>query len=301
MQQPVNEKFVFRFGSTEYDLNSRTHVMGILNVTPDSFSDGGRYLEPEKAVDRALQMVDEGADFIDIGGESTRPRSQMYGEGANPVTVEEELHRVIPVINAVAAKTTIPLSVDTYNSEVARQALGAGAVMVNDISGFGFDPSMASVVGAEGASVVLMHIKGTPKTMQLNPSYADLFGEVTASLENSIRLGKEAGVRQMFVDPGLGFGKRLQDNLELINGLSKFLSLGCPILVGPSRKSFVGAVLDRPVEDRLEGSLAAAVASVLRGAHVVRVHDVKGTWRAVRVADAIKHAGSKMEFTLTPS
>lgn len=294
MVQPESKEkthFVYRFGAKTYDLSSRTHIMGILNVTPDSFSDGGKYLSPERGVERAIQMVDEGADFIDVGGESTRPRGKAYGDGAEPISATEELARIIPVIQKVATKTEIPISVDTYKSGVAREALAAGAVVVNDVSGFHFDRKMPHVVADAGASAVLMHIKGTPKTMQQNPEYENLFGEIRNYLSEGLTLGQRAGVRQMMIDPGIGFGKTLGDNLRLIAGLSFFGSLGYPLLVGTSRKSFIGSILDLPIEDRLEGTLASVVAAVLRGAHIVRVHDVKSVKRAVQVADAIRQAG----------
>lgn len=290
-------QWVYRFGSKEYDLASRTHIMGILNVTPDSFSDGGRFLDPERAVDRALEMIDDGADFIDVGGESTRPRSQAYGEGADVVPVDEELRRVIPVIRTLAERTSIPISIDTYKSVVAERALEAGAVIVNDISGFRFDPEMPAVVAKAGASAALMHIKGTPKTMQMNPAYGDLFAEVTEYLAEGIAIGRAGGVHQMIVDPGLGFGKRQQDNLALISGLSRFKALGCPILAGPSRKSFIGAILDLPVGDRVEGTIAASVACMLYGANILRVHDVRAVYRACRVADAIRAGSQRTELT----
>ncbi len=283
---------VFRIGPREVDFGSRAYVMGILNVTPDSFSDGGTYASPDRAVDHALAMIDEGADLIDIGGESTRPRGTAYGEGAEPVSEGEEIRRVLPVIERLARRTEVPLSIDTYKSGVARRALEAGAVMVNDISGFRFDPGMAGVVAAAGASAVVMHIRGTPQTMQQQPVYADLLGEVTASLRESIRFGEEHGVEQMLVDPGIGFGKTLEHNLRLIRGLGAFRSLGAPILVGPSRKSFIGTLLNAGVGERLEGSLAATVACVLYGANVVRVHDVREAKRAVVIADAILRAGA---------
>ena len=284
------QPFVFQFGKKTYDLSSRTHLMGILNVTPDSFSDGGRFLARDAAVEHALRMVEDGADIIDVGGESTRPKGKTYGDGAEVVSIEEELERVIPVIEILVKRTGLPISIDTYKSEVAREALKAGASIVNDISGFTFDKALPVVVAEAGASAVVMHIQGTPKTMQQNPSYQNLIGEICEFLEAAVERGRRAGITQMIIDPGIGFGKRLEHNLTLIGKLSAFEYLGCPILVGPSRKSFIGAVLDLPVNDRLEGSLAAAVASVLNGAHLLRVHEVKETKRAVMIADAIKHA-----------
>ncbi|HTY60516.1 MAG TPA: dihydropteroate synthase [Bacteroidota bacterium] len=264
--------------------------MGILNVTPDSFSDGGKFLPVEMAVDHALAMAEEGADFIDVGGESTRPRGSAYGEGADPVGVQEELDRVLPVIEAIVRQVSVPVSIDTYKSAVAARALEAGAVIVNDISGFGFDPAMASTVGKAGATAVVMHIRGTPKTMQANPVYDDLFAEIHAHLGAAVRAGEASGVRQMFVDPGIGFGKTAADNFRLLAGLRRFGDLGYPVLVGPSRKSFLAAATGLPVNDRLEPSLAAAASAVLAGAQVVRVHDVRETRRAVAVADEVLHA-----------
>lgn len=281
---------LYTFGKRSYDLSARTHVMGVLNVTPDSFSDGGRFLDPDAAVDHALAMIDEGVDFIDVGGESTRPKSTAYGEGADPVSADEELRRVLPVIERLARRTDVPISIDTYKSVVARRALEAGATIVNDISGLHFDPAMAAVVADACASVVLMHIKGTPKTMQMNPHYDDLFGEISIYLLEGIERARKAGVRQMIVDPGIGFGKTVEHNLQILAGLQRFRSLGYPILVGASRKSFIGAVLDVPVDERLEGSLAAAVVAVLNGASIIRAHDVRATKRAVALADAVSRA-----------
>jgi dihydropteroate synthase len=286
--------FLFRFGQREYNLSARTHIMGILNVTPDSFSDGGRYLDADHAVDHALQMIGEGADFIDVGGESTRPKGQAYGAGAEPVSVQEELDRTIPVIRRLSTQTSVPISIDTWKAPVAARALDAGAVIVNDISGLTFDPGMAATVGLHKATAVLMHIKGTPTTMQANPVYDDLLGEIKAVLSSAVRRAREEGVAQVILDPGIGFGKSVQHNFELIRRLHEFTDLGCPILVGPSRKSFLGAVLDLPVGERLEGTLAACVASVLSGAHIIRVHDVQPVKRAVMVADAIRSASPTM-------
>ena len=284
--------FLYRFGQRQYDLSARTHIMGVLNVTPDSFFDGGKYSTVGKAVGRALKMIAEGADFIDVGGESTRPKSQAYGEGAEPLPMEEELRRVTRVIESLADRTDIPISIDTYKAGVAREALESGAVIVNDISGFTFDPEMPSVVAEAGASAVLMHIKGTPKTMQVDPTYDDLLGEVSEFLQNGLARGRQMGINQMMVDPGIGFGKRQEHNLRLIKGLSNFKSLGYPILIGPSRKSFIGNILNLPVEERIEGSIAASVACILYGANILRVHDVKEAKRAALVADAIKRAAA---------
>ncbi len=295
MMHAANERqpegaLVYMFAGRRYDLSSRTHVMGILNVTPDSFSDGGQYFSVGKAVDRGLAMAEEGADFIDVGGESTRPKGSAYGEGADPLGAQEELDRVIPVIRELSRRVSVPISIDTYKASVASAALAAGASIVNDISGFGFDPAMAATVGKSGATAVVMHIRGTPKTMQSNPAYDDLFGEIHASLGTAVREGEAHGVRQMFVDPGIGFGKTAEDNYRLLSGLGRFADLGYPVLVGPSRKSFLALATGLPVHDRLEASLAAATSAVLAGAHAVRVHDVRETRRAVAVADAVRRA-----------
>ena len=265
-------------------LSKKTHVMGILNVTPDSFSDGGLYFDRKTAVEHALRMVEDGADIIDIGGESTRP-------GAEPVPLDEELRRTIPVIEAIASKVDVPISIDTYKAEVAKRAIEAGASVVNDISGLRFDPEMASVVAETGAAVVVMHIKGTPRDMQKNPKYQDLFGEIIEYLRGSMEIAKKAGVpeERIIIDPGIGFGKRPEHNLQIINRLDRFSVLGRPILVGPSRKSFIGLILDNlPPAERVEGTAAAVAISVFKGASIVRVHDVKAMSRVVRVADAIK-------------
>jgi dihydropteroate synthase len=274
----------YTFGSRHYDLTSRTHVMGILNVTPDSFSDGGRFFKPEQAVRHGMEMAEQGADFIDVGGESTRP-------GSEPLPVDEELRRVLPVIERLAKSVEVPISIDTYKSEVATRALNAGAVLVNDISGLHFDPRVADVAAAAKASLVLMHIKGTPRTMQLHPEYDDLVGEISTYLEEGVRIARGKGIDQIIVDPGIGFGKTLEHNLELLRRLEEFQHLGCPVLVGPSRKSFIGKLLGGlPAEERLEGTIAAVTLAVAHGANIVRVHDVQAMKRVVTVADAIARA-----------
>ncbi len=255
--------------------------MGILNVTPDSFSDGGKFFDVETAVAGARRMVDEGADFIDIGGESSRP-------GSEALTIDEELHRVLPVVERLARETSVPLSIDTYKARVAEAALNAGAVIVNDISALTFDAKMAATIARAGASVVLMHMKGTPKTMQQNPTYNNVTREVAQYLGEQARVAELASIRQVLIDPGIGFGKNLEHNLQLLKELKQFGRLGYPILVGASRKSFLGSILDLPVTDRMEGTSAAVTVSVLNGAHVVRVHDVREMKRVSRVADALK-------------
>ena len=247
----------------------RPLVMGILNVTPDSFSDGNRYMALEGAVERALELEREGADIIDIGGESTRPNAPAVG-------LEEELSRVVPVIEALAGRLAVPISVDTYKAQVARAACAAGAEIVNDVSGLCFDPDMAQAVAQAGAGLVVMHTRGTPDRMQADTRYTDLIAEVTDYLLASLTLARDAGIpdSRIAIDPGIGFGKSKEGNLELIRRLSEFLPLGRPILVGPSRKSFIGAVLGSAERDRTFGTAAVVAVSILNGASIVRVHDV---------------------------
>jgi dihydropteroate synthase len=266
--------------------------MGVLNVTPDSFSDGGKYLDVENAVRRGVEMAAEGADIIDVGGESTRPRGGAYGEGAASISMQEELDRVMPVIERLRRETDVPLSIDTTKSSIARTALAAGACLVNDISGLRFDPGMAGTIALAGGSVVIMHIRGSPQTMQQHTEYVDLFGEVLGYLREGADIAQRAGIRQIMVDPGIGFGKTTADNYRLVAGIPYFTSLGYPVLVGPSRKAFVGEVTGLPVNDRLEGTLAAVVGAILAGAHVVRVHDVREVRRAALVADSLRRAAS---------
>jgi len=262
---------------------SDTLVMGILNITPDSFSDGGKYELVDKAVQFALQMEDEGADIIDIGGESTRP-------GANSVSVLEECSRVVPVIEGLKAKSEVLISIDTYKSDVARQSIKAGAEMVNDISGMTFDSNMAKLISESKLPVVLMHIKGTPKNMQVNPNYDDLIKEVSDYLRDRVKFAKENGVKewQIILDPGIGFGKRVEDNFQLLRELNVIEELGFPVLVGPSRKSFIGLTLNLPVDKRMEGTAAAVTAGILNGARIVRVHDVKEMKQVVKITDKIR-------------
>jgi len=272
-----------------FDLSQKAHIMGILNVTKDSFADGGLYFDRTSAIERAVRMVEEGAHIIDIGGESTRP-------GSEPVHEDEELRRTIPVIEVLAKKISVPISIDTYKSAVAKRAIEAGASMVNDISGLRFDPNMPEVIAHYRVPVVIMHIKGTPKDMQLNPSYTALIPEVIDYLNEGVRLAARAGVSEdmIIVDPGIGFGKTCDHNLEIIRKLHEFTRLKKPILIGVSRKAFIGRVLgDLPVTDRLEGTAAAVAVSIMNGANIVRVHDVKEMVRVAGVADAIK----KMSIT----
>lgn len=266
------------------DFTKKTYIMGILNVTPDSFYDGGKYTRVDAAVRRGIELLEEGADIIDIGGESTRP-------GAEPVSEEEELRRVIPVIEELSKRVKVPISIDTYKAKVAEEAINAGASIINDISGLRFDRRMPEVAAKYQVPVVLMHIKGTPKVMQQSSYYRYLIPEIIEYLRESIVIAKEAGVDEelLIIDPGIGFGKLPEHNLEIIKNLKEFTKLGKPILIGVSRKSFIGKVLnDAPPGERLEGTMAAVAISVLNGANIVRVHDVAVMRKVVKIADAIK-------------
>ena len=264
-----------RWGKLGFAWGKRTYVMGIINVTPDSFSGDGLGYDAEAALEQALRFQDEGADIIDVGGESTRP-------GSTPVTVEEEKRRVIPVIRLLASRLDVPVSVDTYKREVAREALAAGAAIINDVWGLKRDPALADLAAREGAPIVLMH-------NQQGFDYSNLVPETLASLGASLRQAVEAGVpsENVVLDPGLGFGKRPEHNLELLRRLAELKALGLPLLVGTSRKSTIGLVLDLPVEERLEGTAATVALAIANGADIVRVHDVKAMTRVARMSDAI--------------
>ena len=244
--------------------------MGIVNVTPDSFYDGGRYSRIEQAVAHALDLVEQGVDILDIGGESTRP-------GASPIDEETELGHVIPVVDELARRTTVPLSIDTTKAEVARRGLDCGASIINDVSALRGDPAMASVIAQYGAGVVLMHMQGTPQTMQQNPQYEDVVQQVHQFLSDRVRCAMEAGIPQshIILDPGFGFGKLVSHNLELLRQLSSLSTLGRPLLVGLSRKGFIGELVGRPVQQRAWGTAAAVALAVERGAKIIRVHDVE--------------------------
>jgi dihydropteroate synthase len=256
--------------------------MGILNITPDSFSDGGELPGPPEAVDRAATLVEEGAEILDVGGESTRP-------GASAVAPAEEMERVAPVLEALAARFDVALSVDTRNAAVAREALGAGAHIVNDVSGLSHDPSMATVVAESRAGLVLMHMRGVPSTMLDHATYEDLEGEVVAELRQAVRRAREGGVERsrIVVDPGLGFAKNTLQNLRLLRNLGRLGELGFPLLVGPSRKRFLGELLGVPPRERVAGTVAASVMAYLEGARIFRVHDVGPVRQALTVAHAV--------------
>jgi dihydropteroate synthase len=280
---PIHE---WKLACRSLTYGERTLVMGVLNITPDSFSDGGQFFSYDKAIVRAEQMISHGADIIDIGGESTRPGSEF-------VSVEEELRRVIPVIERLAAKASVPISIDTTKAPVARAALQAGAEICNDISALRFDPLLADEVANANAALVLMHSRGTPKTMQQLPPAENILGEVVEGLRESIAVATQHGVApdSIAVDPGIGFGKTLAQNVELIAKLGQLVTefAGFPILIGTSRKSFIGKLLDgAPSDQRLHGSIATIAAAVLEGAHIVRVHDVQAAVEALRVIDAVK-------------
>ncbi len=264
-------------------MGHKTIIMGILNITPDSFYDGGKRFDRERAVADGVEMVRAGADVLDIGGESTRP-------GAEPVALDQELSRVLPVIRGLRQSVNVPISIDTYKASVAQAALTEGADIVNDISALRFDAQMARLVAEEGVPVVLMHMQGVPRTMQVEPRYGDVVREVREFLAERVMVAVKAGIakEKTIVDPGIGFGKSLQHNLALLRALPTFASLSQPILVGASRKGFIGRLLDADPEDRLEGSIAAAVVAALGGADIIRVHDVSETARALRVLDAIR-------------
>jgi len=273
----------------EYDLESgkklnfdHVYIMGIVNVTPDSFYPGSR-IKKDKLIDIVSKMINDGAEIIDVGGESTRP-------GAEEVPLDEELNRVVPVIETIKKNFDVIVSVDSYKSKVADESLKVGADIVNDISALRFDKNMVNVIRKFDCPVILMHMKGTPKDMQKNPYYEDPVLEIYEFLKERIEFAKRNGIEKIIIDPGIGFGKRLTDNLLIIKNLSKFKELGYPILLGASRKSMIGTILDLPVEERLEGTLAITAIGVVNGADIIRVHDVRENYKAVKVAEAIKNA-----------
>jgi dihydropteroate synthase len=285
--------FHLDFGRFHLDLGSRACIMGVLNVTPDSFSDGGRFSTYEKAVAQGIRLVEQGADILDIGGESTRPF-------AKPTSAEREMERVIPVIETLANKINVPISIDTVKSTVARAALGAGASIINDISAFEMDPAMADLAAECKVPVVLMHMKGTPETMQVDPDYKDLLQEIIQYLSDRAAYAVSKGIEKQHIilDPGIGFGKTVHHNLLLIRSLEKLNSLGYPVLMGPSRKSFIRNILNQnapagfpDMSEQIEiGTLAALGACLIHGAHIVRVHDVARAAAFTRVFDAIRNA-----------
>ena len=283
LQNICKTTYPLRFRKHTIALGKKTLLMGILNVTPDSFSDGGLYLEKEKAIAHGLGMIKEGADILDIGGESSRP-------GSKPIGADEELQRVIPVIEGLMKQADVPISIDTTKSIVAEEAIKAGAQMINDISGLHFDQGLAEVAAKEEIPLVLMHIRGTPETMQKDVRYRSLFSEMLQSLRKSIQRAESLGVApdQIIIDPGIGFGKTMEDNLLIIKNLSEFRILGKPILLGTSRKNFLGKILQADVTERLEGTLSSIAIGIMNGAHIVRCHDVLQAKKTIAVADAIR-------------
>ena len=278
-------EYVLKTFRREINLGKKTLIMGILNVTPDSFSDGGLYCSQQKAVERGLQMVDEGADIIDIGGESTRP-------GAESIEASVELKRVLPVIESLVKQVKIPISIDTTKAKVAKLALASGAEIVNDISALHGDKKMAKTISDEGAAVILMHMRGNPRNMQKgNLVYNNLMGEVTDYLEKSSEKALKAGIEKdcLVIDPGIGFGKTPEDNYKIIKNLSQLKELGMPVMIGTSRKSFIGKVTGGEPEQRLEGTAATVAAAIMNGCHIVRVHDVAAMKKVAAVTDAIVH------------
>lgn len=269
-------------GNRTLEIGKKTYVMGILNLTPDSFSDGGKFLDVQVALDQAKQMLSAGADIIDIGGESTRP-------GSDPVSAAEEIERVLPVIEQLKKEAQAPVSIDTTKAAVAEAAIKAGVDMVNDISGLRFDPDMARVVAEANLPVCLMHIKGQPKNMQQKPVYTDVMEEVINYLSEGLAIAQKAGIllEKIIVDPGIGFGKTVEHNLEILRRLRELKALGRPVLIGTSRKSLIGQVLGLPVDQRLEGTAATVALSIVNGADIIRVHDVKAMSRVAKMTDAI--------------
>lgn len=283
----MGETYRFRTRGKTFELGQRTWLVGVVNVTPDSFFDGGLYFEPARAIDRALALAAEGADIIDIGGESSRP-------GSNPIPAKEEKKRILPVVEVLKQKNSVLISVDTTKAEVAEAALAAGADIINDISAGRFDPRMLPIAARSGAAVILMHMKGTPRTMQIAPHYDDVLGEVKAFLSERLEAAESCGLprESILLDPGIGFGKQIDHNLILLNNLGALAELGRPLVVGISRKSFLGKILKVEAQDRLEGTIAAAVVSILRGASLLRVHDIQAVKQAVAVAEAIMSQGT---------
>jgi len=276
------ELFDVTYPHGKLHLGGKTHVMGILNVTPDSFYDGKRYNTVKNAVDHALKMVEEGADIIDVGGESTRP-------GAHPVSEAEELKRIIPLIKILSKQIQKPISIDTYKAKVAEKAIDAGASIVNDIGGLLMDKHMAKVAAEAKVPVIIMHKKGKPRTMQKYPIRKNVMSEIMSYLRKSVSRAINAGIDEdkIILDPGIGFGKTLHQNLEILKRLKEFKNMGFPILIGTSRKKFIGTILKLSVQERLYGTLATLAIAVMNGAHIVRVHDVREAVQVVRICDAI--------------
>jgi len=280
----MNDNYKYRFGKVVYDLSARTYIMGILNVTPDSFYDGGKFLGIDQAVAHAKKMQEEGADFIDVGGQSSRP-------GSEEVPLDEEQKRIIPVIKRLRDEIAIPISVDTYRSAVADEALANGASIVNDISAFDFDEEMPKVIAKYKASCIMMHMKGKPSDMQVNPVYNNILAEVLAYFEKAIWKANVEGVEQIIIDPGIGFGKTTEHNLTLIQNIKELKKLDCPVMIGVSRKSLIGKITGAEAEERLSGTIALNTISILNGVDILRVHDVQEAVRMAKIVDAYRKLG----------
>jgi dihydropteroate synthase len=275
------KKLIYTIGDKIFDFNNNVFIMGILNVTPDSFYDGGTHFNKTSAIEHGIKIAEAGADIIDIGGESTRPFSEA-------VSLEQEMERVIPVIEGLRSRINIPISIDTYKSRVAGEALKSGAKIINDISGMTFDPEMIKVVDEFNATIIISHIKGTPKTMQNDPEYIDVIKEIQDFFKERIDTAKSHNIENIILDPGIGFGKKLNHNISIIKNLKEFRELGYPLLIGVSRKRFIGELLKAEPEDRLFGTAGAVAISVYNGANIVRVHDVKEMRDVARVSYFIK-------------
>lgn len=278
----MRKRYLLALKDGQLTLGDRTLIVGVLNVTPDSFSDGGQHFDLNMAVEHALKMQSDGADIIEVGGESTRP-------GSERVSVKDELARVIPVLEELKHKLNIPIAVDTYKSQVARAAIESGASIINDISALRFDVEISDVIAETGALLVLMHMRGEPATMQKIEPSEDIFAEIESDLTYAIRHAENRGVKreQIIIDPGIGFGKTLEQNLAIINHLERFNSFNLPLMVGTSRKSFIGRITGRPADERLFGTAASVAAAIMRGAHMIRVHDVKEMVEVAQITDAV--------------
>ena len=283
----MEEAFTLKWSGHVLSLGQRTHIMGVLNVTPDSFSDGGQYLRKDEAIRQGLRLAEDGADIIDVGGESTRPYAER-------ISLQEEIDRVIPVIEALREALAIPISIDTFKAGVAREAVRAGASIINDISALRFDPEMVSTAAAAGVPVILMHMKGTPADMQKNPTYENLISEILEFLRDAKARAMSGGVKEemILLDPGIGFGKTFDHNLQIIRDLAALCRLGQPLVLGSSRKAFLGHILNKEPHDRDTGTMATIAAGVMNGANIVRVHNVKMALDTVRVIDAVKRGSA---------
>ncbi|MDA2934937.1 dihydropteroate synthase [Acidobacteria bacterium AH-259-D05] len=278
--------YILRARDKKLELGRRTRVMGVVNITPDSFFDGGRFLERSQAIERCLELAEKGADILDLGGESSRP-------GAQPVSSEEELNRILPVLQEVRKKVSILISVDTYKAAVAQEAFKEGADLVNDISAFRFDSQLPQVIRKWDAAVVLMHMRGTPESMQEIPASEDILGEIQMDLQAAVSKAAEIGIskERIVIDPGIGFGKTVEDNCRILNQLSFLKAFDLPLLVGTSRKKFLGKILNLPPQERIWGSAASIAISIMQGAHIVRLHDVKEMNQVAQITDAILAEG----------